>query len=477
MKRALVIISLAAPLLAHVGSPDIFHEGKAGPYSLFVTIRPPQVIPGVAEIEIRSSGPGVRSLRITPAPLTGDAAKFAPTPDLMQVSKDDPQFFTGGLWMMATGSWQVRARADGDKGAGELSVPVPAVARSTKSMDFALGALLAILGLVLAAGIVSIVGAAVRESQLDPGAIPDDARKSKARRWMAVASLIVAVAVLLGNAWWKAEASAYDRYIYKPLEMKASLENGRQLVLRLHDPGWLRSRLLDDFIPDHNHLMHLFVLRLPGLDRIWHLHPQQRETAVFTQALPDLTAGKYQLYADVVHKNGFPETIAAEIDLADVKGAALEGDDSYGVAAPIQQASFTNNQMALPSGYRVVFERDSNGYRVKKPAWFRFRVEDPKGRPARDLELYMGMPGHAVFLGADRSVFAHVHPSGSIPMAALGLTLEAQANPHAGHIVADSLPPTVAFPYGFPKTGDYRIYVQVKRGGTIETAAFDVRVD
>ena len=45
---------LAAPLPAHVGSPDIFFEGSAGPYKLLVTIRPPQVIPGIAEIEIRS---------------------------------------------------------------------------------------------------------------------------------------------------------------------------------------------------------------------------------------------------------------------------------------------------------------------------------------------------------------------------------------------------------------------------------------
>jgi hypothetical protein len=31
------------------GSPDVFFEGQAGPYKLLVTIRPPQVVPGVAE--------------------------------------------------------------------------------------------------------------------------------------------------------------------------------------------------------------------------------------------------------------------------------------------------------------------------------------------------------------------------------------------------------------------------------------------
>jgi hypothetical protein len=30
----------------------------------------------------------------------------------------------------------------------------------------------------------------------------------------------------------------------------------------------------------------------------------------------------------------------------------------------------------------------------------------------------------------------------------------------------------VTFPYGFPKPGDYRIFVQIKRAGKIETGEF-----
>ena len=54
MKRFLVIFLILAvaglSASAHVGSPDVFLEGNAGPYKLFVTVRVPQVIPGIAAL-------------------------------------------------------------------------------------------------------------------------------------------------------------------------------------------------------------------------------------------------------------------------------------------------------------------------------------------------------------------------------------------------------------------------------------------
>jgi hypothetical protein len=37
----------------------------------------------------------------------------------------------------------------------------------------------------------------------------------------------------------------------------------------------------------------------------------------------------------------------------------------------------------------------------------------------------------------------------------------------------DPIPNTVEFPYGFPSSGRYRIFVQMKHGATIETGVFD----
>jgi hypothetical protein len=41
---------------------------------------------------------------------------------------------------------------------------------------------------------------------------------------------------------------------------------------------------------------------------------------------------------------------------------------------------------------------------------------------------------------------------------------------------SEPIPNTVEFPYGFPSTGRYRIFVQMKHGATIETGVFDANV-
>lgn len=501
--RSLLLLATAAIALeAHVGSPDIYLDGKAGPYQLFVTVRPPLVIPGVADIEIRSETAGVDEIRVVPIPMTGPGARFAPVPDKLKRSAADPQFFTGSLWMMASGSWQVRVTADGPQGEGVLAVPVPAVALTAKKMERPLGVLLGLVGLFLVAGVVAMAGASVREARLAPGVLPDAYQRTRARIAMATALLIVTAVVWYGNAWWNSEARSFRERIYKPLEMKGSVDDSGTLTLRMSDPGWFAAqpvrlklgffvRTIDDLIPDHDHLMHLYAIREPGLDVVYHLHPELIDTGVFKLKLPSMPAGKYKLYADIVHANGFPETMATTLDLLQpLNGRPLAGDDAKGTAAPWQQASTAQTVFALPDGYRMEWLRGTQPLKAKDPAMFQFRLTTARGVAPGNMRLYMGMLGHAAFVKTDGMVFAHIHPQGSVSMAALmlaqnqtrenmnGMDMSSMNMPgmEQSAIESGALPNEVSFPYGFPLPGRYRIYVQMKHGNTIETGIFDVDV-
>jgi len=80
-KICVLLLLLCGVASAHVGSPDVFFQGNAGPYPLLVTIRPPDVIPGVAQIEVRSLAQGVEKIELTPTPMTGIASTHPPVAD------------------------------------------------------------------------------------------------------------------------------------------------------------------------------------------------------------------------------------------------------------------------------------------------------------------------------------------------------------------------------------------------------------
>ncbi|MGC2662009.1 MAG: hypothetical protein WA324_28950, partial [Bryobacteraceae bacterium] len=483
--KVVLFLSAALPLLAHVGSPDVFFEGKAGPYPIFVTIRPPTVIPGVAEVEVRSEAPGVLRVRATPMPMSGPGARFAPTPDALTPSDQDRQFFTGSLWMMTSGSWQVRVSVDGPQGTGTLAVPIPSVARGLKKMQMTLA--VALLGLMtfLVFGLVAMAGAGAREAKLGPGEIASPDATRKARIVMAITAAIVCGALWFGHHWWAASELEYGQNVYKPLEMTATLLPNSVLRLELTDPGWRAFRKTDDLIPDHNHIMHLYAIRQPGLDAVYHLHPKLVGDAELKLPLPNMLPGSYRLYADIVHANGFPETLVTTINLPAVQGRPLSGDDAFGQAAWWNR-SIPAKTFLLPDGYTMQWDRADQPLRAKQAEVYRFRLLDPAGQAPKDMAFYMGMLGHAAFVKTDGSTFAHIHPSGSASMAALmlagdhgekGMAMPMDNGPgHDGMPMPMQLPNVVGFPYGFPVPGAYRIFVQMKHGNTVETGVFDAGV-
>jgi hypothetical protein len=473
---ALAVLVMPAPAQAHVGSPVVVQQGEAGPYRLLVTVRPPEVIPGRAAIDVRVEAGDVDHVTIVPLPLVGHGAGTAPVADDAVRSPADARLFSGTLWLMRTGTWQVRVRADGPRGAGTLAVPVPALAHTVRSMSKGLGVLLFALLALLVTGAVTIVGAGAREADLAPGAVADRPRVRRGRVAMLISAGVLVLALLGGRSWWRAEAATYRRFVYRPLGVTTSLDAGAGILrLTLEEPGWLRMRRLDDLLPDHGHLMHLFLIREADAGVVAHLHPARVAPGRFEQALPALPPGPYRLFGDVVHATGLDETVTArlEVPTATVQASPPSGDDAVGETRPAATAAQPTFAFAGGGGLRWV---DPRPLQAGAGLILGFERRGEDGRPA-DLEPYMGMAGHAVFLADDFSVFAHVHPTGSVPMAALELASVdgARAPAHVHH--ATALPPRLEFPYVFPRAGRYRLFVQTKRNGRIDTAAFDLIVE
>lgn len=483
-------VSLASPASAHIGSPNVFYEGDAGPYHLIVTVTVPQVIPGVATVDVRAPSGDVRHVATSVTRLTGAGSNYAPVPDQAHQSSIDPRLFSSSVWLMEYGSLRVLLNVDGARGAATMSVPVPSFARKMLPMPRWLGAILLALTIALGIGAVSIVGAAARDSTLAEGSELTPEARRRGRRAMAVTAVIVCAVYYGAFVWWSANADNFfaATRLFQPPDLSLTLDGANRLQIRAaaSNKRWLRYNVMEELVPDHGHLMHLFLVRTPGLDRLWHLHPSAAGDGAFAENLPAIEPGSYKVFADVVDRSGFPWTLVGNIDLPQISGPPLTGDDSSGSAAPLDQSKESTTAV-LDDGTRVLWQHDA--IRANVPMLLRFVVQDKSGAPARDLEPYMGMAAHAVIVAADFSVFAHIHPSGSVPMAAVMMAGEGMGATGAAMNAMDmpatsatlngataNIPAEISMPYGFPKPGRYRIFFQFKRAGQIETATFDADV-
>ena len=476
---------LALLSMAHVGSPDTFFGGKAGPYDVRISVRLPGVIPGRAQVTVRVEGvttPNTHHVTVRAGQWNVGLNGAPPAEDAVAVP-GDPSLYSSELWFMTASSYQLAVAVDGPAGKGTVVIPVVALATAQRPMPPWLGAVLAALGVFLTAGLLTIIGAAVRESGLPAGVEPDAVRRRRARIGVAVGAVLAALALWGGNTWWAAEASSYRRSVlYRPFDAVASVApkgEGRALTLGIRDPRWTGTpnpqSSYNALLPDHGKLMHLFLVREPALDALAHLHPIARTPAGldFDAGLPPMPPGRYRVYGDIVHESGYAQTLVSSVDLAGAAGgsaAPTDADDSWFMGAARPEAASVS--YALDDGSRLVWDRGAAPIAAGVERDLRFRVQDAAGADA-DVEPYMGMAAHLVIASRDGTVFAHLHPSGSISMAAMQRFAGASgADPHAGH--AMPLDSRVAVPYAFPKAGAYRLFVQVKRGGRVMTAAFDL---
>ena len=205
------------------------------------------------------------------------------------------------------------------------------------------------------------------------------------------------------------------------------LRRGRteRLAFRVVDE---RGQTVRDFDEEHTKRMHLIVARR-DLTGFQHLHPEQRADGAWTTSVRLTDAGSYRLFADFSHEDE-ARTLATDLR---VDGAA----DLRPLPAPAATA-------VSDGGYDVGLA--ASGAHPGEEAQLRFRVTRD-GESVRS-ESYLGAGGHLVALREGDLAFLHVHAVNGAGSGEIG------------------------FGATFPTAGSYRLFLQFRHDGEVQTVAF-----
>jgi hypothetical protein len=176
----------------------------------------------------------------------------------------------------------------------------------------------------------------------------------------------------------------------------------------------------------HTKRMHLILVRR-DLTGFQHLHPSQDEAGVWHARTTIEQPGSHRLFADFSPR-GTKTTLAGDVR---VDGRA---DDEPLPAAEPRATTEDGYEVRIDAGNASAGEESTLAFSV---------VED--GREVA-TEPYLGAGGHLVALREGDLAFLHVHPT--------------------------ERPGTIAFDATFPSAGRYRLFLQFKVDGAVQTAAF-----
>ena len=205
------------------------------------------------------------------------------------------------------------------------------------------------------------------------------------------------------------------------------LRRGRQetLTFRIVDS---RGETVRDFDVEHEKRMHLILARR-DLTGFQHLHPEQGTDGSWSTPVRVDDAGSYRLFADFSHGDE-NQTLATDLRV-----------DGTADLRPLPESAAT---AVSDGGYDV--RLDAGAAHPGQEAELAFTITKD-GQPIR-TEPYLGAGGHLVALREGDMAFLHVHPGDD----------------------------GVRFAATFPTEGRYRLFLQFKHDGEVQTVAFTQEV-
>jgi hypothetical protein len=515
------LLSFGFTAAAHVGSPNVFFEGRAGSYTIYSVVRPPAALPGSADVSVQVRQSDATSVSLLPV-LWQTGREGSPAAVLAERVAGATNLWSGQVWFLRPGSYTLQISVNGPRGRGEAIVPVNVLGMLGRQMSPARKTGLLLMGAILFISALVIVRVVARDASLQAGAKPDLVQFRASRYATGVAVLLLTTGIAAGAFRWRSMDLLYrSQGVQKPEPVSATVLSESQRVLLELQPAEqsLGSASWTQLVPDHGKLMHMFLIRAAAQDVFAHLHPLRQDGQTFLLELPPLPSGNYQLYGELTFENGLNQTLLSDLVLPEplsplmlppVLATNAAGDVICGVSTlltnepgkvardmddswHLQQNRITTPDHAqrahpngalyarLMGGYSLVFE-NAQAVEAGRDKLLRFAAFAPDGSEV-PLQLYMGMPGHAALRREDGSVFAHLHPSGSFSMASqeifrerLAMTDTREPAARANLDPARDQTNRVLFPYEFPNPGKYRLWVQVRVGGRVLTGVYDILV-
>jgi hypothetical protein len=204
----------------------------------------------------------------------------------------------------------------------------------------------------------------------------------------------------------------------------------------------------------HERRMHLIVVRRDGAE-FRHLHPEMDEVGTWSIPVRFEEPGVYRAFADF-SVGGEQHTLASDL--------FVSGGEFEARPFPPQSAVDTTGdyEVRLRAGDPVAGEPTSLTFAVGKG-----------GHGVHELAPYLGAKGHLVALREGDLAFLHVHPEEAGSGGGHGHGHDGGGESGGGH---EGSANEIAFAATFPTPGRYRLYLQFKHEGVVQTVQYTVEV-
>lgn len=250
----------------------------------------------------------------------------------------------------------------------------------------------------------------------------------------------------------------------------AQVEAGKPatLVFTIKDK---QNAVVKDLQIVHEKPMHLLIVST-DLSEFYHVHPEPSPDGSYRAQNTFPNGGSYKLYADFT-----PPNAKQIVERLDVKVAGTERPK----VALVADAKLDKSV----DGLKVVM-KPSAEIKAGQELTLDFSAFDAAtGKPATDLQNYLGELAHFVIISEDMVDFVHAHPTakgGSMD----GMKMDgdedkdhnADGHSHSGDKTDANNPSAseVSAHTAFPRAGLYKLWAQFQRGGKVISVPFIVNV-